>query len=146
MKTTVVGLFSSCEEAVKAAKNLKNQGYKILKLACKDLSAKRKSLFEEFFGSFSTSFGLKTEQPSEDSSENLVAGIFSKNVEKLENAKRILNDSGAIHVFSFENMSKAESRSKAFIMKMIGLHAKSEIQQTPSIKHHIYHEGISMMT
>ena len=44
MKTTVVGLFSSCDEAVNAAKILKKTGLKNLKLACKELSDDRKNL------------------------------------------------------------------------------------------------------
>ena len=71
MKTTVVGLFSSCEEALNAAKNLKTEGFKVLKLACKDLSATRKSLFDEFFGSISKSFGIKTEVPLHNLKINL---------------------------------------------------------------------------
>ena len=79
-------------------------------------------------------------------SENLVAGIFSKNAEKLEKARTILKEAGAVHVFSFENMSKVESRSKDFIMKMITLLAKSEIKLPQPFRHHESHEGITAIT
>lgn len=146
MKTTVVGLFSSCEDAMNAAKVLKKAGFKNLKLACKDLSPNRKDLFEEYIGSFFPMFSKKPEIALKKRSDNLVAGIFSKNTEKLEKAKEILKNSGAIHVFSFENMSRVEARSKEFIMKMIQLVAKSEIKPPPLFRHHNYHEGISVIT
>lgn len=45
MKTTIVGLFSNCEQALSAANILKNTGFKIIKLTCKVFSAKRKNQF-----------------------------------------------------------------------------------------------------
>lgn len=144
MKTTVVGLFSSCDEAVNAAKILKKTGLKNLKLACKELSDDRKNLLSAYFDSF---FGIsKPVKVLRKKSENLVAGIFSKNAEKLEKARTILKNAGAVHVFSFENMSRVESKSKEFIMKMIALAAKSEIRLPLPLKHHESHEGISMIT
>ena len=146
MKTTVVGLFSNCEQAISAANMLKNTGFKIIKLSCKESSDNRKNLFEKYFEIINSLFGLKKESMKVKSSENLVAGIFSKNIEKLQNATSILKNAGAIKVFSFENMSKTETKSKELIMKMISLHAKSEIPKTPSIKQHHSHEGLSMLT
>lgn len=146
MKTTVVGLFSSCDEAVNAAKILKSTGLKNLKLACKELSDDRKNLIKEYIGSF---FGMVANKPVnvlKKKSDNLVVGIFSKNAEKLEKAKALLREAGAIHVFSFENMSRVESKSKEFIMKMIELAAKSEIRMPLSLKNHQSHEGISLIT
>ena len=146
MKTTVVGLFLSCEDAKNAAKNLKNNGFKSLKLACKKLRGNRNDLFQEYFGSLLNLFSRRPETVLKKRSENLVTGIFSKNIEKLEKAKEILRNSGAVHVFSFENMSKVESKSRDFIMKMIQLVAKSEIKPPPVVRHHNYHEGISVIT
>ena len=104
MKTTVVGLFSNCEQALRAANMLKNTGFKIIKLSCKESSDNRKNLFEKYFEIINSLFGLKKESMKVKSSENLVAGIFSKNIEKLQNATSILKNAGAIKVFSFENM------------------------------------------
>ena len=146
MKTTVVGLFSNCEEALGAAKMLKNSGFKIIKLSCKDLSNNKKNLFEKYFETIKSQLGLRKVRVLQKSSENLVAGIFSKNAEKLQNATSLLKNSGALKVYSFEKMSKTETKSKEFIMKLINLHAKSEIPRTPSIRHHESHEGITIMT
>ena len=146
MKTTVVGLFSSCDEAVNAAKILKKTGLKNLKLACKELSDDRKNMLSAYLGSFLGIYANKPVNVLRKKSENLVAGIFSKNAEELEKARTILKNAGAVHVFSFENMSRVESKSKEFIMKMIALAAKSEIRLPLPLKHHESHEGISMIT
>lgn len=82
----------------------------------------------------------------ENHSENLVAGISTNNITKIKNVTAILKNADAIKVFSFENMSKSETKSREFIRKLIGLHAKSEIPSIPIIKHHHSNEGISMLT
>lgn len=146
MKTTVVGLFLSCEDAKNAARNLKSNGFRNLKLACKELRENRNNQFEEYIGSFFNVFGRKPETVLKKRSDNLVTGIFSKNPEKLEKAKEILREAGAVHVFKFENMSKVESKSRDFIMKMIQLVARSEIKAPPVVRHHNFHEGISAIT
>lgn len=146
MKTTVVGLFLSCEDAKDAAKNLKDNGFKSLKIACKNLKENRHDLFQEYLSSLLHPFSRRPEIVLKKRSDNLVTGIFSKNTEKLAKAKEILRNSGAVHVFSFENMSKVESKSRDFIMRMIQLIAKSEIKPPLAVKHHDYHEGISVIT
>ncbi len=146
MKTTVVGLFLSCKEATNASKILKSTGLKNIKLTCKDFSQNRKNLFSEYWGAFFNNLVKKPEQVLRKSSENLVAGIFSKNAEKLQKARNILKDAGAVHVFSFENVSRVEAKSKEFIMKMITLLAKSEIKVPPAFRHHQSHEGMTAIT
>lgn len=146
MKTTIVGLFSNCEQALSAANILKNTGFKIIKLSCKDFSAKRKNHFQRYLDSLINIIGFERKMLIENYSENLVAGISTNNITKIENATAILKNAGAIEVFSFENMSKSETKSREFIRKLIGLHAKSEIPRIPTIKHHHSNEGISMLT
>ena len=146
MKTTIVGLFSNCEQALSAANILKNTGFKIIKLSCKDFSAKRKNHFQRYLDSLINSIGFERKMLIENYSENLVAGISTNNITKIKNVTAILKNADAIKVFSFENMSRVESKSKEFIMKMIALAAKSEIRLPLPLKHHESHEGISMIT
>lgn len=142
MKTTVLGLFSNCEEATHAANLLRDSGFKDLKINCKDTPAKA-DLIQNYFGNL---FGTKNHTVEEKSSQSLVTGIFSRNVEKLEMAKKILTEAGALKIYSLDNMSKVESRSKDFLMKIISLHAKSEIHGSPFIKHHSGHDGMTLTT
>ena len=104
MKTTVVGLFLSCEDAKDAAKNLKDNGFKSLKIACKNLKENRHDLFQEYLSSLLHPFSRRPEIVLKKRSDNLVTGIFSKNTEKLAKAKEILRNSGAVPKLCPETM------------------------------------------
>ncbi|MGA9212945.1 hypothetical protein [Kaistella sp.] len=137
MASIITGLFESQSQSHQIGQDLENAGIQnqdyIIYLRDEKAHKEIKTSIWKYF------FKDKTE-PVDDS---LAVSVKVKDPEQIEKIKEVFSKNNCIHQNYFENIKFRDAKSLDFLKKIIELHAKREIYNSPDINYRGQSAGIN---
>ena len=137
MASIITGLFKNQSQSKAIAQNLESKGFQdsdyIIYLHDEKISKEVKtSIWQSFF---------KDKTKLED--ESLVVSVKVKSPEQIEIVNEVFTKNNSIHQNYFENIKFRDAKSLHYLKRIVSLRAKSEIYNSPNMKHRESLTGIN---
>lgn len=137
MASIITGLFKNQSQSKAIAQDLESKGFQdsdyIIYLHDEKISKEVKtSIWQSFF---------KDKTKLED--ESLVVSVKVKSPEQIEIVNEVFTKNNSIHQNYFENIKFRDAKSLHYLKRIVSLRAKSEIYNSPNMKHRASLTGIN---
>lgn len=137
MASIITGLFKNQSQSKAIAQDLESKGFQdsdyIIYLHDEKISKEVKtSIWQSFF---------KDKTKLED--ESLVVSVKVKSPEQIEIVNEVFTKNNSIHQNYFENIKFRDAKSLYYLKRIVSLRAKSEIYNSPNMKHRESLTGIN---
>lgn len=137
MASIITGLFKNQSQSKAIAQDLESKGFQdsdyIIYLHDEKISKEVKtSIWQSFF---------KDKTKLED--ESLVVSVKVKSPEQIEIVNEVFTKNNSIHQNYFENIKFRDAKSLNYLKRIVSLRAKSEIYNSPNMKHRESLTGIN---
>ena len=129
MSYTIVGLFSSQNQAKEVSNSLENKGFKdtdYIVYLTENAPKEKQSLWKRIFTKEIDEEAIKV--------DSLIISVAINDNTELDSAKSAFTENSAVNIYILDDVSFDEAKDLDYIKKVVGIKAKIQIYTMPDIK------------